>query len=455
MRKFSVLCASLLITVGVVSCQTGGSQSGSQGSQGTELQVWWSEGYYPEEAEAIRSTVQRWEEATNQEVNLVFYSEKDLIQQLENTVATGGAPDVFYGNGTDLVLIPRLAWEGKLADVTSVIEPVADLYFPEALESVNYSNDVAKTRSYYAVPISQLTTHMHYWKDLLEEAGEDSDNIPTDWSAFWQLWEVGQQNLRDQGLEEIYGIGLPMSAAATDTFVLFEQFLEAYNVELLDPSGALQVDDLSVRQGVIEALTEYTRFYKQGYVPPNAVEWGDPDNNVTFLSNLTLMTSNATLSIPGSQRLDEINYFERMRTVPWPNKPDGSPMRYVTSVKQIGILADSPRLEAAKELVSYIIQPDNLASYVEGSQGRFFPVMPELAQRDFWVDESDPHISVVLKQFENTRPSYTTYNPAYSTVQARNIWGEAIYSVVTADITPDAAADLAIEEIKKIFADWK
>jgi multiple sugar transport system substrate-binding protein len=455
MRHF-LLSISLVVGITLGGCQSGTEENNTKSEDSKVLRVWWNEGYYPEETEAIRSTVERWQTETNSEVDLVFYSEKDLVQQTENALAAESPPDVIYGYGIDLLLLPRLAWDGKLADVSSVLEPMQAQYEPAALESVRYYNNKEQKRSYYAVPLSQQITHIHYWQDLLKEAKLDPKNIPQDWKGFWSFWQKGHDNLKQQGVTEIYGIGLPMSVAATDTFTLFQQFLEAYNVEILDGNGNLQLDNPANRQGIIAALQDYTQHYKDGYVPPGATEWADPDNNVTFLSGLTLMTANATMSIPGSQRQDEVNYFDRMRTIAWPKKPDGSPMRYITSTKQLAILSGTDNLEQAQSLVTFLIQPDNLQAYVEGSQGRFFPVVPSIVEKsELWKNPKDPHLSIVPKQFENTRPSYVVLNPAYSEVQAKNIWGKAIYSMGVEGVTAEQATDTAIEEIKVIFAGWK
>lgn len=419
------------------------------------LNVWWSEGYYPEETEAIQSSIDAWQAENNVDVQITFFSEKDLVQQVENAIKAGNTPDIIYSYSIDLVLLPRLAWEGKLADVSSIIEPIKQYYDPEALKSVDYLNNQTRQRSYYAVPISQQTTHIHYWQDLLAQAGINDEQFPKEWDSFWRLWEVAQTNLIKQNINNIYAIGFPMSAMATDTFTVFEQFLEAYNVQLLDDEGKLRFDDPQVREGIIKALKAYTGPYLENFVPPNAIEWGDPDNNINFLSNGTLMTANGSLSIPGSQKGDQINYVQRMRTIPWPNKPDNTPMRYVTSVKQIAILAETDRLEEAKSLVAFLVETENLEAYLEGAQGRFLPIMPAIAANEFWSSGKDPHIAVAITQFDNTRSSYVVLNPAYSEVLAQNVWGEVIHAIATNQITPEKGADQAIKKITDIFSQWK
>jgi multiple sugar transport system substrate-binding protein len=419
------------------------------------LNVWWSAGYYPEETEAIQFAIDAWEAQNDVDVQIKFFSENDLIQRVQNAVKTGNTPDIIYSSSINLVLLPRLAWEGKLADVSSIIEPIKQSYDPEALKNANYFNNQTQKRSYYAVPIAQQTTYIHYWQDLLAQAGINDDQIPKEWDSFWRFWQIAQTNLTKQNVSNIYAIGLPMSAVGTDTFAIFEQFLEAYNVQLLDDEGKLRFNDPQVRQGIINALEAYTNPYLENFVPPNAIKWGDSDNNINFLSNGTLMTVNGSLSIPGSQKEYQINYLQRMRTIPWPDKPDGTPMRYVTSIKQIAILAETDRLEEAKSLVAFLVETDNLETYLEGAQGRFLPVMPAIAANEFWSSGKDPHIAVTINQFDNTRSSYVVLNPAYSEVLAQNVWGEVIHAIATNQITPEKGADQAIKKITDIFSQWK
>jgi ABC-type glycerol-3-phosphate transport system substrate-binding protein len=70
------------------------------------------------------------------------------------------------------------------------------------------------------------------------------------------------------------------------------------------------------------------------------------------------------------------------------------------------------------------------------------------------VLENDPHISVVAKQIKNSRPLGQVRNPAYTEVQAQNVWGKAVNSIVTQKKTPQEATEQAIAEIKTIFSNW-
>ena len=55
-----------------------------------------------------------------------------------------------------------------------------------------------------------------------------------------------------------FGIGQPMGVDSSDSFYSFLTFMDAYNVKLVNDDGKLLVDDPAVRQGLINALTDYT-----------------------------------------------------------------------------------------------------------------------------------------------------------------------------------------------------
>lgn len=455
-RRFISLLLIFFLFFGIATCTNNpNTNTNPSGFQDGKFRVWWQQGFYPEEAEAIRRIVADWEKVNGVKVELTLFSDKDIVKETENAIATGKTPDVLYNPSIDLTLIPRLAWENKLADATEVIEPFKNQYSPSALQSVNYQNGQAKKRSYYAIPIQQQTANIHYWRDLLKEVNVDDKQIPQDWQGFWKFWENAQTAAKQKGLKSVYGLGLPMSPIANDTIFIFEQFLEAYDTRLLDQDGKLLVDSPNVRKGIITALTEYTNFFKGGYVPPNATEWSNADNNVVFLSRNALMTINPSLSIPGSQKQETDTYTNKMVTITWPAKPNGKEITYLSGFKQAVIFEASSNKKLANNFLAYLLKPENLGAYLKDSQGRYFPVMPSLLQDPFWNDPKDPHVFSASKQYKDTLPFPQVFNPAYTEVQAQKVWGNAILNVVKNGLTPEQATDQAITEIKKIFAEWK
>ena len=233
--------------------------------------------------------------------------------------------------------------------------------------------------------------------------------------------------------------------------------MEAYNIQPVDQQGQLRLSDPPVRQAVVKAVEWLSQFYRDQDVPPDAVNWVDSDNNVDFLNRNSLMTVNPSLSIPASQHDDRKLYLEQIATRELPNKPDGTPMNYLVSVKQALIFEAGQNPKAAKDFLTYLIQPQRLSAYVQEALGRSVPAMPAALKQPFWQDSTDPHIATAVRQFTQrpNRAFYNVLNPAYSRVQAENVWGQAIHAVLVEGKTADAAVDIAIARIQQIFADWQ
>ncbi len=428
----------------------------SSPSQENVLRIWWDKGYSPEEDAALQKLVQGWEQKTGNKVQIDFYTLDQRSAKPERYLQSGATPDIFMSFKAESTLNPRLAWEGKLIDVASIIESAKKNYEPGALATAYYYNNVEQKQSYYAVPIHRAALHIYYWKDLIEKTGRTAADIPQDWDGFWQFWLDVAKDLKNQHQQAIFPIGLPMSVEAGDTYQAFEYILEAYNVKLVDKKGNLLVDDPQVRQGIIKCLDWYTQFYLQGYTPKDAVNWNNAANNHQLLNRKILTTTNATLSIPAALRQDSNAYRNQLGIVELPNKPNGEPMRHIFLVEQAVIFNNAKHPELAKDFLLYLTQPEVINTFLKDS-GRHSPAHISIYDDPYWTNPEDPHTSTVTKTLTKSqiRPIYPANSPAYSIVLKENIWGQSLEKIVLNDLTPEQAADEAILRIKEIFAKWE
>jgi multiple sugar transport system substrate-binding protein len=415
------------------------------------LVVLWDKGYVIEEDEAIEQVVKDWESQGGYPVNLSFYNSGETAPRTLRASKSGYLPpDILFAAKS---VYPVSDWEGKLADVTEVVAPLADSYTKDVLQVAKvYGSEKAKDR-YYAVPLNQSTTHIYYWKDLLQEAGYQPEDIPTTWDAFWSFWQTVQSRL-SKTYPKLRGLGLPYSVPALDTYHIFEHVLAAYNVQIVDERGNLHLDEPQIKAGIVQSLRWYLQFYQAGYVPESAVDWLDPDNNRNLLNRNVVMTPNPTLSIPAAVRNDSDIYFNKLGTVAFPNKPNGEPLDHFVDIRQAVVFADSPHQEAAKDFLAYLTQPKVLSLFLKTSYGRFIPpAISQIEADSFWQNPADPHISQVTKTIVSgqTQPYYNAFNPAYGTVMEENVWGQVIHAMAVDELSAEAAADSAIAQIKTIF----
>jgi multiple sugar transport system substrate-binding protein len=348
--------------------------------------------------------------------------------------------------------------------VTSILDPMRAKFEPAALSTTFLYNDTTKSRAYYAYPIKQQTMHIQYWKDMLAEAGFKESDIPSDWKGYWSFWcDKVQPAYRQKTGTRSFGIGQPLGVDSSDSFFSFLTFMDAYNVKLVNDAGKLLVDDPAVRQGLINALSDYTQVYSKGCAPPSATNWKDPDNNVAFANKTTVLTHNATISIAATQ-LDasnnqsltqaqrdaaKVNYTEKIATAGFPNKPDGSKMVYRAAVKTGVIFKDAKNKDAAKKFVAFLLDDANLTPYVEGSLGRWFPVTKAAQQSPFW--KQDPHRTAVYNQFmAGTSPFEFTKNYKFTVLNNENVWAKAANRVLNEKVPVDKAVDEMIARIKTV-----
>ena len=124
--------------------------------------------------------------------------------------------------------------------------------------------------------MGRATNHVHVWKSLLEQAGFTLDDIPKEWEAFWSFWcdQVQPAVRQATGRDDIWGVGLPMSAEPATPTSEFFQFVHAYEADYVTRDGRLVIDDPEVRRRLIKAIDSYTAIYRKGCTPPDSVDLG-------------------------------------------------------------------------------------------------------------------------------------------------------------------------------------
>ncbi len=429
-----------------------------------KLTVWWVKGFYKAEDDALFEAIKKFETKSGVKVDLSQYAIQDMIPKTVSALDAGTVPDVAYADVYDFQVAARWAFEGRLEDISDIINPIKDRFAPNTVETTFLQNDKAKKKAYYAFPLKQQTMHIEYWSDMLQQAGFKESDIPKDWKGYWSFWcdKVQPAYRRASGTRN-FGIGQPLGVDSSDSFYSFLTFADAYNVKMVDENGKLLVDDPKVKAGLIGALTDYTEPYIKGCVPPSATSWKDPDNNVAFHNKTTVLTHNATISI-AAKWLDDANnatlseadraqakknYEELIITAGFPNKPDGGKMQYRTAVK-VGVIFENAKNKArAKEFVAFLLQEENLTPYVEGALGRWFPVTKTAQERPFW--QADRHRKSVYNQYKDGTVTFEfTKNWKFTQLNNENVWAKAANRVVSEKIPVDKAVDEMIARIKEV-----
>ncbi len=429
-----------------------------------KLTVFWGKGFYKAEDDALFAAVKKFEEKTKVKVDISQYPPQDMIPKTVAAMDSGTPPDVAYGDVFDFQVAGKWAFEGKLEDISDIINPLKGQFAPNTVETTFLYSDKTKKSAYYAFPMKQQTMHIQYWIDMLgrrasrKAISRRAGRITGTSGAARCRRATGRRPARACSRS-----ASRWASTSSDSFYSFLTFMDAYNVKLVDDNGKLLVDDPKVREGLIGALKDYTDIYTRGCTPPSSSNWKDPDNNVAFHNKTSILTHNATISIVAKwvddsnnatftqEQRDQAkkNVDENIATAGFPNKPDGKPMVYRTAVKVGVIFADSKNKAKAKEFVQFMLQEENLTPYVEGALGRWFPVTKTAQESKFW--QENRHKKAVYDQYKAGTVTFEfTKNYKFTILNNENVWAKAMNRVVSEKVPVDKAVDEMIARIKQV-----
>jgi multiple sugar transport system substrate-binding protein len=444
LRGAGLLAAGVSAAPLLTSC--GSSGAGSSDA----LTVWWNQGFYPSEDEAVVQIGKAWEQQSGARLDLQFYGTQDITQKEQSAVTAGNTPDICFAQKG---LTPKYAWDGELADVTPVVESVE--LTEGALRSAQLYNSETETTAYYSVPLWQFTVSLFHWRSMLTDIGMDHAQAPTDWTGYWQFWKDAQGAYRDRGNNDVFGIGWPMGTAAGDTNYDTQQVLRSFGVELLDDQNKLRTSE-DVRSGLADAMGWLGEIYEQGYTPQDCVNWQDSSNNTYFLNRSVLCTPNGSLSMPGAVKEDNPEQWQDIVTTGFPERAVGGAMPSITLVHNAVVFEASEKKDMAIDFLTFAMRPENMLSVLKGGQARWFPAHRQLLEDPFFAASEDPNIQAVVEQLRGpTVPDMAALSPAYSQAEGLQVWGNAIGRVALQGQSPREGADWALEQIQEQFEEFE
>jgi multiple sugar transport system substrate-binding protein len=424
-------------------------------AQAKTAQVWWVQGFFPEEDEAFKTLAANYEKASGNKLDYSIIPFAPMRQKIISAITSGVVPDLMYATPPEVV--PEQAWAGRLVDVSDVIETQKAKYLPTAIKSAYFYNNQEKKHSYYGVPFEGAVVPFHMWKDLIEKAGAKMSDIPKTWDAFIDFFPPLEKILRGQGMRHLYATAFVVSTIGNDPLNTFHAFLIAYGgAGLVTPDGKLHSDDPQVQEAVIKALDKLTSYFKEGHIPPGSVNWNDADDNNAFHAKLAIMDFDGTLSTELAMIHDEQAYYHDMVTMGLPLSNEGKQLPSIYGVNNAIIPTGAKNVEVAKDFMKYVIQPDVNDAYLKGALCRWLPVLADTIKDPFWTDPKDPHREPYVKQGIDspTIPEFFVYNPAYAQCRTEHIFNVAWSDVVSNGMSTKDAADKALKRAEAIFAKY-
>ena len=417
--------------------------------------VWWVQGFAEEEDVAFKKLVADYEKASGNTIDYTLIPFAPHRQKIVSAVTSGVVPDLFPNNPVETLAL--YAWDNKLVDVSDVVETQKSQYTETALLTALCYNSVEKRRSYYAVPFTCAVRPNHVWRPLIEKAGYNIDDASKTWDAYYDFFKEVHKKLRAQGMRNVYGMGFQLNTTGNDSNALFDYFLIAYGgKDIVTKDGKLHADDPQVKEAAIKTVAYPTTAYKEGFVPPGAINWNDADDNNAFHAKQIVMDLDGTIStevavLSQGKKGD----YDDIVTMGLPLSNDGKPVPSEALHTGGVIPRGAKNVEVAKDFLKFLIQPEVLNAYLKAGLGRNIPCMPSIAKNDPWW-LADPHRAAYTKQglLGPTVPNFWVFNPAYASVENTHVWPMAWADVISGGLTPQAAVEKAFKRVEEIFAKY-
>jgi multiple sugar transport system substrate-binding protein len=448
LSRRSVLQGSMCLTAGGVLARPYIANAAA-----TTAAVWWVQGFAQEEDVAFRKAVEDYEKASGNTIDYSIVPYAPLRQKIVSAITSGSVPDLIPSTPTEAVVL--FAWDNKLVDVSDVIETQKDEFTESALLSANCYNGVEKHRSYYGVPFTTAALPNHIWRPLVEKAGYKIEDIPKTWDAYYDFFKDVQRKLRAKGERKVYGLGFQLTTNGNDPNNVFNYFLIGYGgVGIVTKDGRLHLDDPQVREAAIKALTYPATAYKEGFVPPAAINWNDADDNNAFHAKQIVMDLDGTISTEVAIIADQQDYNDIV-TMGLPLGNDGKPVPSQVAYGFGMIPKGAKNVAVAKDFLKYLIQPKVSNEYLKTGLGRSIPAMTSIVKNDPWWF-ADPHRKAYVEQglLGPTVPEFFAFNPAYAQVRNEHVWSTGWIDIMTGGMSPEAAADKAFKRVADIFAKY-
>jgi len=424
----------------------------------TTATAWWSQGYVPEEDAAFRALVADYAKQSGNTIEYSLVPFAPLMQKIVSAITSGDVRDVMAHETAAATVVPQNAWKDRLVDLSDIVEPLQSQLHPTAYLGSRYYNSVTRTRGAYLAPIRTAPLPFHIWNSLVEKAGLKVADAPKTWDAFWDYFKPVQAKLRAQGLRGVYSLGLQATTnGPADGNNIFTYFLAAYGgLGIVTPDGRPHLDDPAVKEAVVKTITYITTAFKEGYVPPGALDWSDADDNNAFHARQIVMDLDGTISTELAMYHDPEKYNDVV-TLGLPNDNAGKPIASPLGISCAFVPKGAKNVEVAKDFIRYVMQPKVTGAYLKAGLARWLPGFPDVVKNDpWWTDPKDPHRLAYVTQglLGATVPYHYAFNPGWAEANAAQVWGTAHASVIRDKVAPEAAAEAALKRIGAILAKY-
>ncbi len=196
------------------------------------------------------------------------------------------------------------------------------------------------------------------------------------------------------------------------------------------------------------------RWWDNGLIPENSASWDDSGNNTAYNSGQVAFAFNPA-SIFAYLEANDPELLADTTQAPFPAGPAGNFPSVGTW--SWSIFEGTAHVDAAKQMITAIMQPEMLQAVYEEVGGRWYPVYRDLVTAPFWAER--PFFNDFPSIIESARPSWYPAEASplllsqLSAVYQTRILPEMLQDVLINDVAPAEAASNAQTRMEQAFAE--
>jgi len=383
--------------------------------------------WVPGASEAMRGLVHRWAEVNKVEVNA------DFVTAAGNQLELLQAAESRAGAGHDAIQF----WKWEVHAYADHLEPVDELIARLAAkygEPFALSGYLAKSDgSYRAVPAISGSNYLSACSRIdvfRQSVGIDllatfpaAPTMGPGYDAWtWAQFLTAAEACAKAG----YPFGLPLGKTE-DSIDWVGGLFRGFGAELVDARGAI-----TVRTDAVRAALDYARRLAD-FLPADVYGWDNASNNRALISGRSALIFNPPSAWAVAVR-DNPKIGEQLWTHPWPAGRHG---RFIpTSPVFLGVWNFSPNKSAAKDLIEYLSQREQMQALSVASNGYDVPPFPSMSDFPIWAEAGPPAGTLYnypLRAGHHAEPSIAAW-PAPPAIAAQ-IYAQATMPTMIARVT--------------------
>ncbi len=347
---------------------------------------------------AMKQQIESWADKNKVEV------QADFITSVGNKILLTASAEAQAGAGHDVMAFSQ--WDvhnnaAALADVTDVVKRLTDQYGPADEVSQYLGSSGGK---WLAVPTSSGTQNktscgrISLMKDLcgidlpaMYPAHEDP-NAGKNWT--WEAFLPAAEACSKANLPFALGLG-----QTSDSMDWVGALFAAFGANLIDSEGNSQVKSDAVRQ-VLDYAERLVKF-----LPDDAVSYDDASNNRALISGKSAFIFN-----PPSAWAVAVRDAPAVAADCWTfSAPSGPKGRFVPHLAYFwGIWQFSPNKSAAKDLLEFLMQREQVEARGVPVQGFDLPPFLSMNNLNIWSEVNPPQGTIFnypVQHWHGARPS--------------------------------------------------